>query len=210
MNEEIDLVKLEQATFRTANQDGLTEIWMGLMIMAIALILIQTAFVATVGFLIIFQAAFNDRVKERFTYPRIGKVKLRGEAELPSGYGWILVVVLMIPALTAVIFSSRMENELVFLIARWAPLLVGIGLIQPAAYLVERSDLKSYYGLGAVAAVLGALFVVIEVTTPVDRMVGYMAIVGALFFLAGLNNLARFVKKYPILAVGDRDYEQEE
>ncbi|MFW9980745.1 MAG: hypothetical protein ACFFE3_02375, partial [Candidatus Thorarchaeota archaeon] len=91
MNETIDLVKLEQSTFRIANQDGLTELWMGMMIMAISLVLTQTAFVSTVAFLIIFQAVFTEKIKEKYTYPRIGKVKLRDEAKMPSGYGWILV-----------------------------------------------------------------------------------------------------------------------
>ncbi|MFW9861386.1 MAG: hypothetical protein ACFFEX_02475 [Candidatus Thorarchaeota archaeon] len=199
MNEEIDLVKLEQATFRTANQDGLTEIWMGLMIMAIALVLIQTSFVGTVAILIIFQAAFNEKVKERFTYPRIGKVKLRGESEIPSGYGWIVVLVTMIPALSAVMFSVRIENDLLYLIARWAPLIVGIGLIQPTAYLVERSGLNRYYAVGAIVAILGAGFTILEFASPVDRMISYMALVGGLFILAGLVSLTLFVKKHPIL-----------
>jgi hypothetical protein len=206
MNEKIDLVKLEKATFRTANQDGLTELWMGLMITTIALLLIQTAFVASVGFLIIFQAAFNEKIKEKFTYPRIGKVKLHGEAETPTGYGWILVVVIMIPALASVIFSSRYENDLVFLIAQWAPLLVGISLVQPAAYLVGKSGLNRYYVIGAASAILGMVLTLLDFPTPVYRMIVYLSLVGGLFILTGLTSLARFVRKYPILdleEVGD-------
>ncbi len=208
MNERIDLVKLEQATFRIANQDGLTEIWMGLMILAIALLMIQTAFVATVAFLILFRAALNERVKERFTYPRIGRVKLRDEDEMPSGYGWLVVVVMMIPALASVVFSTRIENDLLFLIARWAPLLIGVGLIQPTAYLVERSGMRSYYVIGAATTFLGALFVLLEFPTPIDRMVIFLAVVGGLFLLAGLTGLVRFVRKYPILDLEEVGNEQ--
>lgn len=208
MNEKIDLIKLEQATFRIANQDGLTEIWMGLMIMAIALVMIQTAFVGTVAILIIFQAAFNERIKERFTYPRIGKVKLLGEDEMPSGYGWLVVIALMIPAIASVFFSTRIENDLLFLIAQWAPVLVGLGLIQPAAYLAERSDLKRYYGIGAVSAIIGVAFTLLDFPTPVYRMILYLALVGALFLLSGITSLARFVKKYPILDVEEVSDEQ--
>jgi len=200
MNEEIDLVKLEQATFRTANQDGLTELWMGLMLMTMALVLVQTAFVATVAFVIIFQAAINERIKEKYTYPRIGKVKLRDEDKLPSGYGWILVVLTVVPAFAAVVFSPRIENELLFLIATWAPFILGVGLLQPSKYLVERSALKRYYGLGAIALILGAVIVFIDFTTPLDRMILYIFLVSISFVLMGIGSLIRFVMKYPILA----------
>jgi len=210
MNETIDLVKLEQSTFRIANQDGLTEIWMGLMITSISLILMHPTFVGTVAILIIFQAVFNEKIKERFTYPRIGKVKLRGEAEMPSGYGWILAIVIMIPALASVVFSTRMENDLLFLIARWAPVLVGIGLIQPATYLVEKSDLNRYYWTGAVSVLLGLVFTLLEFPAPVYRMSLYLALVGALFILAGLTSLARFVRKYPILELEEEVDEQDQ
>ncbi|MFW9907486.1 MAG: hypothetical protein ACFFEF_02835 [Candidatus Thorarchaeota archaeon] len=201
MNEEIDLVRLEQATFRTANQDGLTELWMGLMILAIALVLVQAAFAATVAFLILYQAVLNEKIKEKYTYPRIGKVKLRNEKEMPSGYGWLIVVALMIPALAAVVFSQRIENDLLLLIANLAPVLVGIGLVPPAAYLVERSGLRSYYGIGAIAVILSGILVLVEFSTPAYRMVSYLALVGALFVLTGILSLFRFVRKYPILEV---------
>lgn len=208
MNEDIDLVKLEKATFRTANQDGLTELWMGLMILAIALLLIHTVFVGIVAILIIFQAMFNEKIKEKFTYPRIGKVKLLGEAEMPSGYGWILVAVTMILAFASVMFSARYENELVLLIARWAPALAGIGLIQPSAYLVSKSGLNRYYGIGIVSSILGVVFTLLEFPTAVSRMTVYMAIVGGLFILAGIASLARFVRKYPVLDLEEVSDEQ--
>ncbi len=199
MNETIDLVKLEQSTFRIANQDGLTELWMGMMIMAISLVLTQTAFVSTVAFLIIFQAVFTEKIKEKYTYPRIGKVKLRDEAKMPSGYGWILVIAIMIPALTSVVFSTRIENDIIFLIAGWAPLLTGIGLIQPAAYLVEKSGLSRYYWIGLVSVLLGLVFVLSEFPTPVYRMILYLALNGALFIIIGIASLLRFMRKYPLL-----------
>ncbi|MFX1483974.1 MAG: hypothetical protein ACFFCP_12415 [Promethearchaeota archaeon] len=210
MNEEIDLVKIEQATFRTANQDGLTEVWMGLMICSMALVLIQTAFASMVAFLIIFQAAFNERVKEKFTYPRIGRVKLRGEAEMPSGYGWLLVIAVMVPAFASVVFSTRIENEILSLVARWAPVLIGLGIIQPAAYLVERSGLNRYYWTGAVSAILGLAFTLVEFPSPVSRMILYLFLVGVVFIIAGLTSLTRFVRKYPILELEEEVNERDQ
>lgn len=208
MSENFDLLKLEQETFRTANQDGLTELWMGLMIMAIALLLVQTVFVAFIGLLIVFQTVFNEKIKEKFTYPRIGKVKLHGEGEAPTGYGWVLVIVIMIPALLSVVISARYENELIFLIARWAPVLIGIGLIQPSAYLVSKSGLNRYYSIGVVSTILGVIFTLFEFSTPVYRMILYMAFIGGLFILTSFASLVRFVRKYPILDLEEAGNEQ--
>ncbi len=209
MNEEIDLVKLEQATFRTANQDGLTEFWMGLMISALAILLVETISVVIIALLIVFQAVYIEKMKARFTYPRIGKVKLRGENEMPPGYGWVLAIFIMLPAIASVMISSRYENDILLLIARWAPLLFGIGLAQPAAYFVERSGLNRYYGIGVASILLGLVLSLLEFTTPVYRMTLYMALVGILFILAGVTSLVRFVRKYPILDLEEVSDEQD-
>jgi len=209
MNEEIDLVKLEQATFRIANQDGITEFWMGLMITAIAFLMIETISVVIIAILVVFQAVYIEKIKAKFTYPRIGKVKLRGENEMPSGYGWVLTIFIILPAIASVIFVSRYENDILLLIARWAPLLFGIGLMQPAAYFVERSGLNRYYGIGVVSILLGLVFSLLDFITPVDRMALYMILVGILFILAGLTNLIRFVRKYPILDLEEVSDEQD-
>ncbi|MHA2005479.1 MAG: hypothetical protein ACW960_15530, partial [Candidatus Thorarchaeota archaeon] len=61
MNEELDLKQLEQATFRVANQDGLTEFWMGLMIMAIGIVLANSIFVTYIALIIVFQVSVTER-----------------------------------------------------------------------------------------------------------------------------------------------------
>jgi hypothetical protein len=210
MNEDLDLKQLEQATFRVANQDGLTEIMMGLMIMAIGLLIVNSTFIFYVALLIIFQATLIERIKEKYTYPRIGRVKLKEEQEMPYGPYWAVFAIVMIVALSSVIISARIENELLDILARWAPLIMGIGLLQPFTFLVQRSGLKGYYGVGGIIAILGGVFVLLEFDSTIVRMSLYLLVAGGFLFLAGLASLVRFVRKYPVLALEDVGDEQEQ
>lgn len=210
MNEEIDLVELEQATFRTANQDGLTEFWMGLMIMAMGIMLANTVFVTYIALIIVFQVAVTERIKEKYTYPRIGVVKLKDESELPSGVAWIAFAIIMIVAVSASVISTRADYEIVHLIAAWAPLVVGIVFLKPAVYLVERSGLKRYYGFGLATLILGVLFFLLPFPHPAERMSAFMFLSGGILALAGVTSMVHFIRKYPILEMEDGDHEQEE
>jgi hypothetical protein len=210
MNEEIDLVKLEQATFRTANQDGLTEFWMGLMIAAIGMILVESSFTVYIALIIVFQVAVTERIKEKYTYPRIGRVKLKGESEIPSTPGWIVFAIIAIIAISAAVFSTIADYEVVHIIATWAPLILGIVFLQPSAYLVERSGLKRYYGFGISILVLGVLFFLLPFPHPADRMALFMLLSGGVLVLAGVTSMYRFTRKYPILEPEDVGIEQEE
>jgi len=210
MNEEIDLVKLEQATFRTANQDGLTEFWMGLMIMAIGMLLVSSSFAAYIALIIIFQVAVTERIKEKYTYPRIGRVKLKEESEIPSTPGWIAFAIIAIIAISAAFISTRADYEVVILIATWAPLLLGVVFLWPSAYLVERSGLKRYYAFGISTLILGVLLFLIPFPHPADRMTLFMLFSGGILTLAGVTSMLRFTRKYPILELEDVGVEQEE
>jgi uncharacterized membrane protein YedE/YeeE len=210
MNEELDLKKLEQATFRVANQDGLTEFWMGLMIMAIGILLANIVFVSYIALIIIFQVAATERIKEKYTYPRIGMVKLKDEPEIPSGVAWIAFALIMIVALTAAIASTWIDYEIVHFIAAWAPLLIGIVFMKPAAYLVERSGLKRYYGFGLATLVLGVLLFLLPFPHTAERMSAFMFLSGGILTLAGVTSMVRFIRKYPVLEMEDGGHEQEE
>ncbi len=209
MNEEPDLRELEQHTFRVAHQDGLIEILSGLMIMAIGILLVNRIFVVYVAILIVFQAVAIEGIKERYTYPRIGRVKLKPELETDYGPYWPVFAVAMIVALTSVIASIYIQNELIEIVARWAPLIMGIGLLQQFVTRVQRSGLRGYYGVSAVITVLGAVFVFLEIPLAVDRMLVYLLIVGGCLFLAGVGSLVRFVRKYPVLDLEDVGNEQD-
>lgn len=206
----MDLKRLEQDTFRVVNQDGLTEILMGLMLLAVAFLLADNISVVYVALLTVFQGAMIERFRERYTYPRIGRVKLLEDIEQPYGPLWAVFGVIMLVALSSVILSVRVENEILYLIATLAPLVMGIGLMQPFVFLVQRSGLRAYYGLGTIVVLLSALLDLVEFPLPVDRMVVFLLSVGGLLCLTGLASLLYFIHKYPILDEEDEGSDQEQ
>jgi hypothetical protein len=182
---------------------------MGLMIIAIGFLLVNSTFVVYVALLIIFPPVLKERIREKYTYPRIGWVKLKEDSESPYGPYWAVFAIVLLVAIILVVASARIENELLDLAARWTPLIMGIGLLQPFIVLVQRSGLKGYYGVGAIIAVFGAFFAFLEFDTSLLRMSVYLLVVGGFLFLAGLASLVRFVRKYPVLNLEDAGYEQE-
>ncbi|MHA2211281.1 MAG: hypothetical protein ACXABV_19170 [Candidatus Thorarchaeota archaeon] len=195
MNEELDLKQLEQATFRVANQDGL---------------LANSIFVTYIALIIVFQVSVTERIKEKYTYPRIGMVKLKDESELPSGVAWITFAIIMIVAISAALISTRVDYEIVHLIATWAPLLVGVLFLKPASYLVERSGLKRYYGFGLATLILGVLVFLLPFPHPAEGMSAFMFLSGGILTLAGITSMVNFIRKYPVLEMEDGGHEQEE
>ncbi len=210
MNEDTDLRKLEQLTFRVANQDGLTEILMGLMLMAIGLLLIRSIFVVYVSLLIVFQTIAIERFREKYTYPRIGRVKFKEEQETDYGPLWGVFALIIFVALASVIASIVIQNEIIEIVARWAPLIMSVGLLQPFSFLVQRTGLKRYYGVEAIITLLSVVLVLLEFSLASERMVIYLLVVGGSLFLAGLIGLGLFIRKYPVLDVEDVGYEQDQ
>ena len=210
MNEDSDLRELKQRTFRAANQDGLTEMMMGLMIIVIGGIMINSIFVAFVALIIIFQAVAVEQFREKYTYPRIGRVRFTEEQLTDYGPYWGVFALLMFIALAAVIASVFIQNEIIEIVARWAPLIMSIGLLHQFALLGQKSGLGGYYGVGTLITVIGAVLVSLEFSSALDRMVLYLLVVGGIVFLSGLVILLRFIRKYPVLDLEEMGYEQEE
>jgi hypothetical protein len=210
MNEDSDLRELEQRTFRAANQDGLTEMMMGLMVIVIGGIMINSFFVAFVALIIIFQAVAIEQFREKYTYPRIGRVKFTEEQMTDYGPYWGVFAFMMIIALASVIVSVFIQNEIIEIVARWAPLIMSIGLLHQFTLLGQKSGLKGYYGVGVFITILGAILVLLEFPAALARMEVYLLVVGGVLFLTGLVILMRFIRKYPVLDLEEMGYEQEE
>ncbi|MHA2072085.1 MAG: hypothetical protein ACW985_09905, partial [Candidatus Thorarchaeota archaeon] len=167
-------------------------------------------FVTYIALIIVFQVSVTERIKEKYTYPRIGMVKLKDESELPSGVAWITFAIIMIVAISAALISTRVDYEIVHLIATWAPLLVGVLFLKPASYLVERSGLKRYYGFGLATLILGVLVFLLPFPHPAEGMSAFMFLSGGILTLAGITSMVNFIRKYPVLEMEDGGHEQEE
>ena len=98
MNDE-DLVKLEQNAFRDSMKDGLTETLAGFIFLMCAIMFNQPSFVGLfVVFYIIFLPRLVEASREKYTYPRIGYVKLRTKESDFEIKPFLLLLLIMIAA----------------------------------------------------------------------------------------------------------------
>src|SRR5210317_1315990 len=119
-----DLDRLEKSANRYDAQDGLTEFLAGIMFFFIARVVAEPH-LAWVPALLLFPMRFAYKFfKTRFTYPRVGSVKLKSETSKDFGSGVLtfLAGVLAVMAVGLWIFGDITSWDLW---AKWMPTLVG-------------------------------------------------------------------------------------
>ncbi len=195
-----DLKKLEQDTTRKSMEDGL-------MYLPFGLLLFLAAFTAQIPFvvpflviIIIFGPKTVERLREKYTYPRTGYVKLRVDDSEEMGKGFIgfLIITFLVPI--AFVISIIAANMTLAMIFRWLPFTFGAIMIGPSLYLVDITGSRTYYLFGIPAAIIGLLTSLL-----VDQ-----GLFGLQYFLMGWSIVIvivgfvlfmRFIRKYPLVDI---------
>jgi hypothetical protein len=193
-----DLVTLEQQTTRTSMEDGLTYFPFSLMLLITAFIVQMPYLLAIIPILIIYGPKAIERLREKYTYPRIGYVKLRDGSSREVGKGFIgfLAIVFLVPiSIVAFLLGGNVTIAMLF---RWLPFAFGVVMIGPSMFIVEVTGSRIYYLLGISTSITGY-----GISYLVDQgllgLMIFMLLWGILISLAGLVIFIRFIRKYPIL-----------
>ena len=200
MNEEQDLKKIEQESFRELMQDGFTEIMAGTIFLVFPAIIAKPAFVPFfVLFYIFFLPQFVEVVRKKYVYPRIGYVKLREEEPFKVTAGVVITVILLIAGGIILIYAIATEIISSELVYRWVPAFFGLIMWAPSVYLKNKTGQNRYYLFGALMTITGfivgfAYFLPVEVVTAV-----YALSWGLAFFVLGVIRAALFIRKYPVI-----------
>ncbi len=203
MSTETDLFELEQNVHRESMKDGLQEMMMALMLAFSGVVLVDGRFVIFLAIIIVFQTTAIEKFREQYTYPRLGKFKLREEKQQLSVTGFLLTVVPLVIILGFMVIASHLELTYLYPWLIWAPAAFGLVFVGPSMYLVSKSGLKRYYGLAGLSIVLGLLFSQLAFPTPLDRLVVYLFSLAGMIGLVGGMILARFLSTYPVLITED-------
>jgi hypothetical protein len=204
VNEKIDLKKIEQHTFHEFMIDGITEILLGLVLIFMPLLFTIPVFVVFVPFLLLYGPPFIESIRDRTTYPRLGRVEFKQDAER-EGYSVkkslleFLLFILGAIVLTFIIMIL-IEGEFHYsLIYNWIPLLFGLIMFGPSLFLVDKTGLRRYYFLGVFSTILGFFFSLLEFP---DEMLGlylYFVTLGVLSIILGIIRYIRFIRAYPVI-----------
>jgi hypothetical protein len=192
----------ERRAWRYDLQDGLLEFVAGFLFLIVARAVVDPH-LAWLPALLIFPLRFVMRImKQRFTYPRIGYVKLRSEDGGKLGRGMLTYVAVMIAILAAGLWvfgdvSSFAQWK------RWLPALAGVFTAGGFTYLAGKSGLARHWALVAVSAGWG-LACVVWLRAP-----GYLGIqrwavgLAMVCLIMGAVTFAGFVRRHPVRQEGD-------
>ncbi|MHA1911575.1 MAG: hypothetical protein ACTSYA_07750 [Candidatus Kariarchaeaceae archaeon] len=189
----------EQEIYREYYQDGLNEIYIGIMLIltagVIAIPLIAGGFMLL---MLIFGVKIYGRFKQKVTEPRLGYVKFQTETGKSVFFGLFMffAAIITITALALIIISNDPEET-----ENWykmSPFFYGLVMIGPSAHLVEKSGLKQYWLIAAYAISQGAIITLITINNEsygkFDGVILNLLIMGIVFTTAGMILLRRFVK----------------
>ncbi len=205
LNKKLNLQELEQRTVNEFLIDGITEILVGLILLFTPLFFLTPIFVVFVPFLLFLAPQAIDKIRQRTTYPRIGRVEFK-EIEKLEDYSvkksllevfLLFLIAFTITFLFMIVFEGRILE--ISLWYSWVPLLFGLIMFGPSLYLVEQTGQKYYYLFGSFSSILGLLISILDFPNLLDGLFMYFFVLGILVLLLGCIKLLWFIHKYPVI-----------
>lgn len=197
MTANIDLKALERKVYRESLQDGIMEIAIGALMYLCGLLIADPKLVFIYALYLFLLPPALKRLKERHTYPRLGKVVLHHEKPKPllTGVFLLLGAAALIAAGLAV--SGRLTDSAWY---RWLPLSLGLCLACAFAYIYARSGSLKYLAYIFVALSAAVVIGSIQLPSAKDYLAVYLICTGTLSAITGGITLIRFLRTHPPVA----------
>jgi hypothetical protein len=202
MSQSIDLKQLGKEVYRESLQDGLLEIAIGALMYFCGLLIADPKIMVIYVAYVAFWPWVVRGIKERYIYPRLGKVVLRHEKPRPLLTGVFVMLGAAALIATGLAVSGRLTSPELY---RWLPICLGLCLVAAFGYVYSRSGSMRYLVYAFVA--LGAAVVVASIRLPSakDYLAVYLICTGTVAAVTGGIRLRRFLRTYPPAAQGAAD-----
>jgi len=198
MDTDIRYDEARRKAFRYDTQDGLLEFLAGVMFFFIARA-VQEPHLAWAPALLVFPMRWALRFfKERYTWPRVGYVKLRNEetgAEMGRGMLLYLAAVVFVLGVALSSFGDVTSWDHWM---RWMPALVGGFCSGAFLYLANRSGYPRYFGLFAVCLAWGIACSLMDTPTVYAGIARWAVGFGLVCILTGVAVFVMFVRNHPV------------
>jgi hypothetical protein len=200
MNENIDLKKLEKRAWWEYQKDGLLEIMVGIFLFAGAAMLRSPGFIGFYAVLVIFITPILESLRKRYTYPRIGWVKLHQEDPKKTfkGIFGFLVVVLVVMAVAFKIFSGGVANAVLW--RKWTPAWVGVMMMGAFTFSASKTGAFRYRVYGLSAFVGGIIFSLNNSGADYTGIEYYLLAMSAVLIPIGIVQFFTFLRNNPLPA----------
>lgn len=197
-----DIKRIQQKAFRHSIQDGIIGIYGGLFLAFYAgfydyvISDFQTNFpAAPFALFFAFSAFIIEFIRRRYTYPRIGYVKMAFGKETVFIIA-VFVPLIIFPVILAIAVSFFSNTWNIDPLLKWSPIFFGVVLAILFYGLVVKSGNTRYYALSAGSVVSGLVLSFIPFTSAKMGIIIYLLIMGGLLFLWGLVAFIRFLRQY--------------
>ena len=196
MESKINLKEIEQKTFSQSNQDGLLELVMGLCMAAISTRLISRVLVVMLVLPVILFGPVLVALRKRYTYPRIGYVKLIPDKP-KEVIGAIFLITLIVIVILAVIFFLLGDVRDFNLWMKWIPVWGGVVLAGMFSSFGSKSGCLRYYIFAIWSLISGLVLSIIRFEAVETGTLLYFLAMGALLIPWGCITFIYFLRKYP-------------
>jgi hypothetical protein len=200
MSDKIDLKKMEQRANRLLSQDGLVEILLGaVFFVASASFSEKGSYIPFLPLYVIFMKQIVESFRNRFTYPRIGYVKVPDdESDVGKGILVFLGAVLVLLVLGVYIGYRALSSSALY---QWLPLGIGMFLTGALKYSFDKTGDRINLLYIAVSVLGGVVFSLMSFPVTRDGPQMYLLFISLFFFIAGLVRFSMFTRNNPVLEV---------
>jgi len=201
-----ELVKTGQNAYRATMKDGFTEILSGFFFIMTPIIFIQPSFIGIfVVFYILFLPQYIEIIRKRYTYPRVGYVKLRTDSldYRPKALLALLFFVIVSSAILVMLMTQNVTEYYNWFIM--FPFILGTAMLAPSAYLVDRTGSRIYWGFGIVTTILGLIISTFTLSFsldgPFDGLFVFSMLLGIGLLLGGFAKFVYFLRTNPVIDI---------
>lgn len=188
-------VGLEQRLYRFFEQDGLTEILSGIMLISCILIIGNRAFVGLAALLVIFGPVLLSKIRRRITYPRIGYMVPRKKPDRRINRAGVVFMSAAITAWAALVLllGGYTNADVVY---RWIPTLLALIITGMWLFLAGKTGQKRHYFFAGLM-IAGAVAISLpRFDNAFANIRLFCLIAGCIFLISGIIRLIVFLKKY--------------
>jgi len=196
MEQEIDLKEIEQKTFRDCHQDGLLELVMGICMVTMSTRLISPFLVFMLALPVLLFGPVLVAMRKRFTYPRIGYVKLIPDKpkEVLAVIFLITLIVIVVMAVAFLLFGDVRDFNLWL---KWIPVWGGVVLAGMFSSFGSKSGCARYYVFALWSLISGFVLSILNFEAVETGTLLYFLVMGCLLIPWGLVTFIRFLRKSP-------------
>ena len=149
-----------------------------------------------------------EKIRERFTHPRIGYVKVKPDVEFKVVTLLIFMISVFSMAGIAILLLSGGYGDTDNLYRIW-PFILGMVMFGPAMHLQEKTGKDRYLLMGVFPTITGLLITTLSVIDdPWVRFEGirlFTILWGIIFLLIGIVKFTWFMRTHPIMEDEESD-----